>query len=250
MVKILKRNGKTYIALEGNYNIIEVGEGLYIVFSQEKLPEFVKNKLKEKNQKEEKKEKKENSQSRKTLNEREIELLIKVSLIRFVNREWEKVMSSLSKGEQIILKSLIKRGFVKVLKKNGKQFISFTEDMYEKLKQETKKRVKKEKNKPINIENSFFIIPKEYIKSYTKDLDLSKYSYVVDSEGTLFIADKKKAKPLIKKIIQVLKKGKMSFVEVGEKLNIKEEIALILLKLMCEEGLVYEPEKNVYEVVI
>ncbi len=256
MVKIGKKNGKTYAIFEGNYDIFKLEHGLYLVVSNEKMKEILAEKLGAKTEDKKKSQRAGKSKEKrdgKHLNEREMGILIKISLVRFADREWEKVMKMLSKGDQIILKSLIKRGFVKVKKKDGKQYIIFSEDMYEKLKDETKKRTKEEKKEApkkariINIDNSFYIIPREHVQKTSKELDLKNYSYVSDSTGTVFMANKKKAKALFKKIMTALKKGKGHYQEIAEKAKIPEEVALILLKIMCEEGLVYEPEKNVFE---
>ena len=250
MVKIGKKNGKTYAVFEGMYDLFKLEDGIYLVVSNEKIKELVKKRISpELKEKKEEKEKSNKLKIRKGLNEREMKILIKISLIRFIDRDWDNVMKILKKGDQIILKSLIKRGYVKVLKRNGKQYISFSEDMYEKLKEETKKRITKEKPKIVSIEDSFFIVPKEYINKFTKDRDLNVFSYVIDREETLFAADKKKAKQLHKKMLNVLKKGRARYDEIAQKTKLREEVVLIILKLLSEEGVVYEPEKNIFELV-
>ena len=229
-VKIIKKNGKSYVAIPfelpgEELELFELREGFYLLAIP--LERVVKSKSK-------------------TLSKEEINLLIKVSLIRFAKRTLKHLFSELNERERRILKSLIKRGIISVKEKKNEKYITFSDELYEKLKEETKKR---KKSKPVSIGEKFFIVPKEHIKEFLSSHDLSHFSYVSDSNGTLYVADKKAAKPYYAKIVKALKKGKARYDEIAQRANMQEELAIILLKLMAEEGIVYEPEKGIFELV-
>ena len=184
------------------------------------------------------------------LSKEELKLLIKLSLIKYEKRHLRYLRRALRKEEKEMLKEFIKRGIVKTKKKGNDTYIVFSDYMYERLKDETKKaKERKRLSEIINIENKFFIVPKEKIKEFMENIDKRRFAYCIGSDGLLYSAEKKAAKKLYGKILTTLKKGKASLEEISNRVNVKEEVALILLRLLSEEGLVYEPEKNIFALV-
>ncbi len=181
------------------------------------------------------------SESLEDLEEKEFDVLNKVSLIPFSRRDLRSVLLELSSEERKILKSLASRGFFKLYEKDGKIFLSFDERVYEKLKDLSK--IKRE-NKNF-ISNDFMIVAPAFVKKYLAEIDNS-FVFTIDAKGILFAVKRDRAKQLYKKVTSILKKGELSLEEIAAKLNLKKEEALAVLKLMGEEGIIYEPSPNRY----
>ncbi|NPA22023.1 MAG: hypothetical protein GXN92_00355 [Candidatus Micrarchaeota archaeon] len=168
--------------------------------------------------------------------EKEMDLLWKISKMDYKERHINKVRKKLTPEERKMLDSMLKR---KVIYLN-KDIIAFPAQLYEQLKERTRMKYLKEKDLDYDI-----LTPDEF-KEFMKRPDYQSYTTLLNYDGQVYVIKTKLLHRLLERIAK-LNIQKTTPEQLAKQLGIPEKLALIVLRMMAEQGEFVESEPGVYE---
>ena len=197
------------------------------------------------------------------LSQDEVNLLMKLSLMRYADRELSRVMSVLSQEERAILNNLLVNNVIFVKKSRGKEYIAFDDKTYEWLKRKNVKeesghysskqeqprvetRIEKSKEVPFfDFSKGYLIVKDQYAAaSLAKKIAegvLTNVKFFQAIDGYTYFASTKFLKEYGTKAINLFKKEKeLSVDDLALKFDIPPDAALTILRFLSEESLIYE----------
>ena len=200
----------------------------------------------------------------KSLGGREMEVIEKLSRLKFEKRSPKRVEGILDDGEKKILEELIKRRMVWIYNKGkyaGEGVYNISNEVYKKVSVPRETGAKEEAQKPGAQEVKEGIFgSKEYLVLDEKDegkiarqdvMEQLKKGEIFAAKGPerkIYLCTNKFYSGNLGEFSKSLEKGKGT-AEMAVKLGMDEDAALVMLKIMCEQGEAIEKRKGIYATV-
>lgn len=171
------------------------------------------------------------------LDEDEIELLWKISMIYYKDRNIQSLSKNLNEQEMKMLRGLIDKNYVKLLS-NGK--ISFPEQIYEEMKKVSQRKTALDKNL------EYGIISPEDFEVFQKREDMDDFIVLMNPiDEKVYVIRKRLMQNNRDKILRTIK-NPMHVDDISKKLGLPSMMVKIILTILADAGECIEESKDVY----
>ncbi|MCS7122637.1 MAG: hypothetical protein NZ908_01620 [Candidatus Micrarchaeota archaeon] len=173
----------------------------------------------------------------KSLSEEEVELLWKVSMIYYKDRNIQNLSKNLNENEMKLLRGLIDKNYVKLLP-NGK--ISFPEQMYEEMKKISQRKTLLAKDL------EYGVLSTEDFEVFQKRDDIEDFIVLMNVvDGKIYVIRKRLMQNNKEKILRAIKTP-MHVDDISKKLGLPSMMVKIILVILADAGECIEESTNTY----